>query len=254
MDFDFSEPVDHVLERAGLCSNRSFNTFIRTHKVEIIYGTSSEKQQVTSRKFTLNSAEDSVFVDGKKLEVPEHLYVLLNKPLDVVCSRVSDRHKTVFGFLPSEIKNHPLYECLHVAGRLDSDSHGLVLLTTNGKFSASLVNPETHVEKTYEVKLRNEPGEEDRQRYAESFKKGFLVPAEKKGEAFFSKPAGLLFSDGVIAVKISEGKFHQVRRMFRALGNEVIDLKRIAIGEIRLPKELEEGGVKNLSLRDFYEV
>lgn len=252
MNLDFREPVDHVLVRAGLCSDRSFKTFIRTHHVKICRECNSNSSEpISDRNVLIDLNEDSLFVDEKLLELPDHLYIILNKPVDVVCSRVSDSHKTVFDFLPDSIKNHPLYEQLHVAGRLDSDSRGLVLLTTNGKFSASLSKPETHVEKTYEVCLRDSISLEMQMDYKKKFEEGFEIPPEKKGEAFISKPAKIIFEDSKIIVKISEGKFHQVRRMFSALGNQVTDLKRVSIGAIVLPEALLEGEMKVLRREDF---
>ncbi len=256
MIFDFSEPVDHVLSRVGLCSDRSFKNFLRTHRVEVSEKGSENSSTVsetfipvTSRDFLFNASTKNLFVDGKEITIPSHLYVLLNKPVDVVCSRVSDKHKTVFDFLPSEIKNHPFYNHLHVAGRLDSDSRGLVLLTTNGNFSASLVKPETHVEKTYRVELKEKISSDEKRDYEKAFACGIELPAEKKGEAFKTKPAVLSFEDSVADtevafVKITEGKFRQIRRMFSVLGNEVKDLKRISIGEIVLPEDLAEGQCK----------
>ena len=210
-----------------------------------------EKENVVSRKILVDNDFDSVFVDGKLLELPEHLYIILNKPVDVVCSRVSDSHKTVFDFLPDSVKSHPLYEHLHVAGRLDSDSRGLVFLTTNGYFSASLARPETHVEKNYEVRLRDSVSLEMQMEYKKKFEQGFEIPPEKKGEAFSSKPAKIFFEDSKIIVKISEGKFHQVRRMFSALGNQVTDLKRVSIGNIVMSDDLIEGKFLQLSRKDF---
>lgn len=239
MELNFSEPVDHILVRAGFCSNRSFKTFIKTHKVQV------GNVLVSDRNFSADSDRDAILVDGKEIPLPKHLYLILNKPQDVVCSRVSDSHKTVFDFLTEEIKKHPFYEKLHIAGRLDSDSRGLVLLTTNGKFSSSLSSPETHVEKTYLVKLKVPVDAETQKKYSEAFEKGMDLPEEKKGKAFQSKPAEVIFpeedSSDMATVTVSEGKFHQVRRMFKALGNEVTDLKRISIGEIELPENLEEG-------------
>lgn len=254
MDFDFSEPVDHVLDRLGLCSKRAFNTFVKTHKVIIFKGKEStletlQKIQVGSREVFIDSEKDSLFVDDVLIPVPQHLYIILNKPVGVVCSKVSDSHKTVFEFLNSEIKSHPFYKNLHVAGRLDSDSHGLVLITSNGKFSSSLVDPQNHVIKTYEVELQNHVSADKQAEYLYAFKNGINLPAEKKSEAFRTKPAELEFTgtgktETHCIVRLREGKFRQIRRMFAFLGNEVTDLKRISIGTIVLPEDLSGGQMR----------
>lgn len=247
----FREPVDHVLIRSGLCSDRTFMTYIKKHEVQV------NVTSVHDRKILVDVDSDEIFIDGKKLVSPEHLYVILNKPVNVVCSKVSDSHKTVFDFLPESIKQHPFYKYLHIAGRLDADSRGLVLLTSNGKFSSSLLQPETHVEKTYEVCLKNEVNAEIREQYIKAFSEGFDLPPEKKGEGFKTLPAELKFfskendrGDRPLCfckVTLQEGKFRQIRRMFQVLGNEVTDLKRVSIGAIKLPSELLEGNMMQLS-------
>lgn len=248
----FCEPLDHLLIRGGFCSDRTFMTFIKNHEVTV-KKTSSSAIVVSDRKISVDSGKDEIFIDGKQIEFPEHLYLVLNKPVDVVCSKVSDSHRTVFDFIPDQIKTHPLYNHLHIAGRLDADSRGLVLITTNGKFSSSLIQPETHVKKTYEVCLEQEVGPELQEKYVQCFSCGMDLPPEKKGEAFRTQPAELEFYDRgdrplcFCKVTLQEGKFRQIRRMFQALGNKVTDLKRISIGAIELPHELEEGQILELS-------
>lgn len=249
----FSEPVDHVLVRAGFCSERSFMTFIKNHEVYIRKNDTSgvsEKVLVSSRKVTFDTQGAEIFVDGNKISVPEHLYFILNKPVDVVCSKVSDSHKTVFDFLPGKIKSDPLFEHLHIAGRLDADSRGLVFLTTNGSLSNFISAPETHLKKTYEVILENSVSEKEKEIYKREFMNGMGLPSCKKGEGFRTKPAELSVMEGnegsVFLVSLEEGKFRQIRRMFSHLGNEVKDLKRISIGSLCLPSDLEEGEVLQL--------
>lgn len=246
MDFDFSEPVDHVLSRLGLCNDRTFKKFIQTHKVQI---KKTDLIQVKSRDQKIDTEFEALFIDDNQIHIPEHLYLILNKPAGVVCSRVSDSHKTVFEFLSSEIKSHPFYKNLHVAGRLDSDSRGLVLITSNGKFSSSLVEPQNHVIKTYEVELLNHVSADKQAEYLYAFKNGIDLPAEKKSEAFRTKPAELEFTgtgktETHCIVRLREGKFRQIRRMFAFLGNEVTDLKRISIGTVVLPEDLSEGQMR----------
>ncbi len=241
-DFVFSEPLDHVLSRAGVCSDRSFKNFIKTHRVEILKAGSGAPEKAESRNLRIDADSDTLMVDGCRLELPPHLYVPLNKPSGVVSSRVSDSHQTVFDFIPEELKTHPLYKHLHVAGRLDSDSRGLVLLTTNGSLSNFLSSPETHVEKTYRVSLRDSVDPEKQKEYDKAFRCGMNLPPKKKAEGFTSKPAKLKFiSPTCCEVVVSEGKFHQVRRMFSYLGNNVTDLQRTAIGKLKVPENLPEG-------------
>ena len=251
----FTEPCDHVLIRNGLCSERSFQTFIKNHKVEIYKenekpcdsSNSCSKILIHNRLQKINSDKSRIYIDGNEILNPKHLYILFNKPCGVVCSKVSDSHKTVFDFMGDEIKSHPFYEKLHSAGRLDSDSRGLVLLTTNGSFSNFLTSPETHEEKEYLIKLHSKVSKPEQNRYIKAFKNGLELPPEKKGYGFTTKPAHLEFLDSEnemsckAFVRISEGKFRQIRRMFFVLGNEVEDLFRLKIGKIEHPENLSEG-------------
>ncbi|MCR4953371.1 MAG: pseudouridine synthase [Treponema sp.] len=191
------------------------------------------------------------------------IYIAMNKPVGYVCSYVSDSHKTVYELLsPSlhSLMQLPRGKKIHTIGRLDCDTSGLLLFTTDGYFSNYLTRSENHIEKTYEVVLRDEvPLDETvsssglirqsltQPNYVALFKKGLLLPAEKKFSEQLAAPAEIEFlSTNRCHVKIKEGKFHQVRRMFRAVGNEVIELKRIKIGDFELPADLKIG-----EYRDF---
>ena len=153
---------------------------------------------------------------------------------------------------------------LHTVGRLDIDTEGLLILTTDGLFSHRLTIPESHVSKTYLVYLRDYCDEKTRAAYAETFAKGLYLEKEKHGAEFLSKPAELIWLDeeneycnlvssnakidfNICLLTISEGKFHQVKRMFAAVGNEVIFLKRISIGNLKLDSSLLPGQYRPLT-------
>lgn len=236
----FSEPIDHVLSRLGICSDRAFKNFIRLHQVKI--RTEDLYIPVSDRNQKIDSDKSSLYIDEKEIVIPEHLYILLNKPVNYVCSRVSDSHKTVFSLFSAEILSNPAFSHLHVAGRLDSDSRGLVFLTTNGSLSNFFISPESHVKKEYRVKLEIPVSDSEQKIYVKNFARGLSLLPEKKGSGFITKPAELVFeSPSEARVVISEGKFHQVRRMFGALKNRVTDLQRTRFGKLSLPFGLSEG-------------
>lgn len=200
----------------------------------------------------------------------QNVYIAMNKPVGYVCSYVSDSHKTVYELLSPSLQSLmqlPRGKKIHTIGRLDCDTSGLLFFTTDGYFSNFLTRSENHIEKTYEVVLRDEvPSDETaslpdetvalsglpRQSltqpdYLALFNEGLLLPAEKKFPEQIAAPAQIEFlSSNCCLVKIKEGKFHQVRRMFRAVGNEVIELKRNKIGDFELPADLKTG-----EYRDF---
>ena len=184
----------------------------------------------------------------------EFIYLIMNKPCGYVCSAVSDSHKTVYELLTPELQeqviNAPRGCRLHTVGRLDCDTSGLLLLTNDGSFShritASVVSTGSTtgsaVTKTYRATLLNSVSPENQKLYINRAAAGLTLPPEKKYGEQTAQPAILEFeSECICKITVQEGKFHEVRRIFRALGNEVETLERIAIGELTLPNDLEPG-------------
>ena len=206
---------------------------------------------------------------------------MMNKPKGCVCSAASDSHKTVYELLPKElqdlVKNAKRGHRLHTIGRLDADTTGLLLLTTDGKFShriaASVVSTgstttsENHavvelvettfnpIPKTYKATLLHEVPPSQQSQYITRAAQGLTLPTEKKAPVQTAAPATIKFlSPATAQITVTEGKFHEVRRIFRALGNEVTELERIAIGKLKLPKTLRPGEFQNIPdefLKDY---
>ena len=182
----------------------------------------------------------------RKCSKPEnYIYLIMNKPCGYVCSAVSDSHKTVYELLTPELQNlvsdAPRGCRLHTVGRLDCDTSGLLLITNDGKFSHGVAADEV-VTKTYRARLLSPVAQENQKSYISRAAAGLTLPPEKKYGEQFALPAILEFETSCICkITVHEGKFHEVRRIFRALGNEVSALERIAIGGLTLPKEIEPG-------------
>jgi len=183
---------------------------------------------------------------------------MLNKPEGYVCSAVSDSHKTVYSLLEphlqDKVQNAKRGHRLHTVGRLDADSSGLLLITDDGYFSHSVTAPESHVEKTYFVELRMPLTTDIQKIYIEAFFQGLILPPQKKAPEQFISGAHLEFlhteeyCSSSCLITIQEGRFHQVKRMFLAMGNEVISLKRVSIGKLKLDESLLPGQYRPLSL------
>ena len=187
----------------------------------------------------------------------ENIYLMMNKPKGYVCSAASDSHKTVYQLLPPElqdlVKKAKRGHRLHTIGRLDADTTGLLLLTTDGYFShrvavAGIPNPvegpqkNAFITKTYLATLKNPVSPELQKEYISRAAAGLILPAEKKAPEQKAAPAQIKFlAPDQAQITVTEGKFHEVRRIFLALGNEVSELKRTAIGNLTLPEDLEEG-------------
>jgi len=182
-----------------------------------------------------------------------HLYLMMNKPLGAVCATASDSHPTVFSFLDDDMKKQassaPRGCRLHTAGRLDAESSGLLLLTTDGYFSHHLTAPESAIKKIYLVTLKS-PVEspECRMICIKKCASGILLPPDHKAPEQTSAPAQLEWlTPDSCRITVTEGKFHEVRRIFLALGNEVVSLKRLAIGALTLDENLAPGQWRELT-------
>ena len=178
--------------------------------------------------------------------MPSKIYILMNKPRGVVCSAVSDRHKTIYDLLTPDlqnlVQNAKRGERLHTVGRLDADTSGLILLTNDGDFSHSLTAPENKVEKVYKVTLEQRVVPPAQKKMIEECKKGVILPPEKKAGEEVAAPSRLEFlSEEECLITLTEGKFHEVKRIFMHFGNRVVFLKRLKFGPYILPPDLAEG-------------
>lgn len=209
---------------------------IRANRVTI------DDEVVRDASFKLQP-EHQVAFDGNPLTQQNGpRYFMLNKPQGYVCSTDDPDHPTVLYFL-----DVPVAHKLHAAGRLDIDTTGLVLMTDDGQWSHRITSPRHHCEKTYLVTLES-PVEEGT---AEHFATGVQLYNEKD----LTKPAVLeVISPLEVRLTISEGRYHQVKRMFAAVGNHVVGLHRERIGEIELDPELAPGEYRPLTEQEIASV
>lgn len=243
----FGEPLSRILINHGLCSVRSVSNFLSKNEV-LVNGLKAAKKELE-----VFVEKDDIIVNGKLLDKFSHLYFMLNKPLGYVCARSSDRHPVVYDLFPLADFNIPEeFGSFHSIGRLDSDTEGLLLFTTNGSFSHHLTDPAFHVKKTYEVTLEQDVSVEEMKLYECSFRNGIVMPAEKKASESKALPAQIEFSSSIeCKITVQEGKFHQVRRMILGAGNRVVHLKRISFGELFLDGDLAPGEYRKLSREDL---
>ena len=188
-------------------------------------------------------------------------YLMMNKPLDAVCSSVSDRSTTVLQLLGSDVPPK-----LSIVGRLDKDTSGLLLLSDDGMFVHTLTIPESHINKTYHVRLCTPVSPADQYEYTKRCEEGLPLPPCEKSPAFTAAPAKLEWLDimppelgcgsssAECLLTISEGKFHQVKRMIEALGNHVASLQRIAVGSLFLDKKLGPGEYRSLTETEIKQI
>jgi len=189
------------------------------------------------------SPEQVVAFDGNVLDqITGPRYFMLNKPQGYVCSTDDPDHPTVLYFL-----EEPVAYKLHAAGRLDIDTTGLVLMTDAGQWSHRVTSPRHQCEKTYLVTLENPLADDT----AAQFEAGVQLHNEDS----LTKPAQLeQIDERVVRLTISEGRYHQVKRMFAAVGNHVVALHRERIGEIVMDEDLEPGQYRRLTEQEIASV
>jgi 16S rRNA pseudouridine516 synthase len=180
---------------------------------------------------------DVIRLDGEVLSLPTRRYLMLHKPAGYVCANSDSEHPVVLDLLDEDG-----IDTLQIAGRLDIDTTGLVLITDDGAWNHRVTAPARLCQKTYYVTL-SEPLTVDA---ADQLRAGVLLSGEKKS----TKPSGLSYVDNeprCVRLSISEGKYHQVKRMFAAVGNHVVALHRECIGDIKLDESLLPGQYRRLT-------
>lgn len=180
---------------------------------------------------------DQITLDDKELSLPGVRYIMLHKPAGRVCTRDDAHHANVFSLIENS-------DDLHVAGRLDADTTGLALLTNDGQWSHRVTSPRHKCDKVYLATLAHSLTRDQ----AIQIEQGVMLNGEDKP----TLPAQLQFiSETQIRLTIHEGKYHQVKRMFAAVGNEVIALHRTSIGHVVLDSKLQPGDWRDLTQNEY---
>lgn len=231
--------IDKLLAHSGFGTRKEVKQIIKQKFVEV------NGEVVKTPKLHVDPEEDTILVGGEPLHYQEFVYFMLNKPDGVISATEDEQHMTVLDLLePSDLVQEP-----HPVGRLDIDTEGLLILTNDGKLTHHLISPNRHVDKRYFAEIEGIVTEEDE----EAFKKGVVLDDDYK-----AMPAQLevLSKDeeeniSTVEVVVQEGKFHQVKRMFEAVGKEVLYLKRLSMGNIKLDPALELGQYRELTKEEI---
>ena len=192
---------------------------------------------VKDSAFKIDTAKDSVVLDEKKIYYKSYEYYMLNKPAGVISATIDESQKTVLELITEKSRKD-----LFPVGRLDKDTEGLLLITNNGELSNRLLSPGMHVDKTYYVetdKAIDKNGVYNLENGIDIGEDKLTMPARLKILSTGNKNAYLL--------TICEGKFHQVKRMFQAAGANVIYLKRLSMGKLKLDEKLKPGEYRTLT-------
>lgn len=222
--------LDKFLSDAGAGTRSEVKALIRQSRVTV------NGQPVQKPETKIDPAKDEISADGHVLSLPGLRYYLLHKPAGYVCAVKDNLFPTVMELLPHD-------DSLFPVGRLDKDTEGLLLITNDGTLTHNLLSPRRHVDKTYLAVLDRPVAPED-------------IPALESGldigDETLTLPAKLnILSDNRALLTIREGRFHQVKRMFHAVGCEVLYLKRLSLGPLVLPDDLEKGSWRELTQNEI---
>ena len=224
--------VDKILSELGLGSRQEIKKYIKSGRVKLNEGILKRSEE------KIDTERDRVFFDGKIVEISEFETYILYKPSGFVCATKDNLHRTVMELISSKRKN------IVPVGRLDLDTEGLLLLTNDGDLNHRLLSPKSHVNKKYyaifEGKISNDA--------VDKTLKGLDI-----GNGEISSPSKLeIISENELILTIHEGKFHQVKRMVKALGAEVTYLKRTAFGGLILDDlGLKKGESRKISDKEL---
>lgn len=188
-------------------------------------------------KLHVNPNSDEIMVNDEVVSYIDKVYIMLSKPKGYISATEDELHPTIIDLIPE-------YAHLNIfpVGRLDKDTEGLLLVTNDGQFNHEVMNPNKHVSKTYEVYSKHPITQFD----IDKFKSGIELSDGKLKPAILKK-----VDDYVSHVTIYEGKYHQVKRMFHSIENEVLELKRIKIAQLELDHNLDLGSYRLLTQLDF---
>ena len=223
------ERLDKLIASQGKVSRKDVKQFIRTGRVSV------NCKPALDPGTLVDINVDTVEMDGKVFEYKSNIYIMMNKPDGVLSASSDKKAVTVIDLVPDELQRKNLFP----AGRLDKDTKGFMLITDDGDFSHKILSPKNHVVKTYEATIKYDITDSDITR----FKEGIVL--EDGTECMPAKLEKI--DEKYVRIQICEGKFHQIKRMVAALGNEVITLKRTMIGSLELDPDLEPGECREIT-------
>lgn len=224
--------IDKVLANLGYGSRKEVKKLLKDGAVTV------NEKVIKDAKEHVDPNADTITVYGEVIEYKEYIYLMMNKPAGVISATEDGNEETVIDLLePEDVIFSPF-----PVGRLDKDTEGLLLLTNDGQLAHRLLSPKKHVPKTYFAVIDQEVTEAD----AAAFRLGVTLD-----DGYVTKPGELkILKSGIrsdIELTITEGKFHQVKRMFQAIGKQVVYLQRISMGPLELDESLELGQYRELT-------
>jgi 16S rRNA pseudouridine516 synthase len=231
--------LEKYLSDCGIGTRSQCKTYIRQGLIKV-------NQEIVKNGATQITQEDSISFRDAPLILQQNLYYMFHKPAGCICATKDEKQKTVLEYFPKELSKRLL-----IVGRLDKDTEGLLFLTDDGAFVHQMMSPKKHIEKTYYFKAYGKLPQDAPDMVAQGISIGDetnTLPGRLE-QTKESESGGLTITDGYLT--ICEGRYHQVKRMLKAMGCEVFYLKRLSIGAITLDKSLAAGSYRALTDKEL---
>lgn len=226
------ERIDKIIGNQTEYSRKDIKKLVLQKRVKV------NGELVLKSDIKINPDKDLISIDGKDINITENVYLILNKPQGYISATEDRSQKTVLDLIDEKYSHRELFP----AGRLDKDTTGMMIITDDGQFAHNILAPKKHISKTYEVEID--------------------IPVTEEMKFGFEK--GVNLNDGVCKtakleitgensaiVVLTEGRYHQIKRMFGCFGAKVIKLHRTAMGFLKLPEDLKEGASRELSKQEL---
>lgn len=230
------ERIDKILASQGIGSRKEVHALLRQGRVTV------GSAIVRAADAKVDATSQAICIDGAPLRYKPHVYIMMNKPAGVISATDDPRQRTVVDLISPPLARRGLFP----VGRLDKDTEGLLIITDDGDYAHRVLSPKKNVDKLYEAVIDGPVGDAE----VEAFRLGIVFE-----DGTVCRPAGLrVLRDGdtpLVQVRICEGRFHQVKKMFRAVGRTVQALRRVQIGALKLDPTLAPGAYREMTSQEI---
>ncbi len=226
------ERLDKIIVSQTEYSRKDVKKLVAMNKVTV------NGEIVKKSDIKIDFTVDKIKVNEKEIAIKENVYIILNKPQGYISATEDRNMKTVLDLIDKKYLHRELFP----AGRLDKDTTGLMIITDDGKFAHNILSPKKHIQKVYEVTIDIPCTEE----MINSFKKGI-----KLNDGICKSADMQIVNNNTAIVTLTEGRYHQIKRMFGCFGAKVVKLNRIAMGNLYLPKDLKLGESREITKEEM---
>ena len=226
-----NQRLDKIIASQTSLSRKQVASFIRKGELTV------DGEVVLSADRKADPEKSEIVFCGERLGYKKHIYIMMNKPKGVLSASADKNKKTVVDLVPEELRRDGLFP----AGRLDRDTTGFVLITDDGDFAHRILSPKNHIVKTYVAEIEKPISQSE----IDTLERGITL---SDGTVFKECEIKTLDeSKKIIEIKIFEGKYHQIKRMLNFVGNQVVELKRVSMGNLTIDSVLAEGECRLIS-------